>query len=357
MKEAKRILLRLPNWLGDAVMISPAFELLKAHFENAKFVLIGTEGSCGIYSRDLRVEKIFVDSTKKRTNCLKRFAWLNKVPFVGKFANRFVATKDFAREIVAEVGEIDIAVDFTNHFFSALLLYFTRAKIRVGYAKNGRGILLNKKPKFMRRIHQVALYLNLANAICGKKLIDSTLDSTKILQFSPLKLISHKIKHFKSENLCIGINPGAAYGSAKRWEEKYFVEIILYFLAQRYEIFIFGNDAIALPAQITQNPHLHNLIGKTTISELVDYIALMDIFISNDSGPMHIAAAFRVPLVAIFGATDSKETSPWVDNAVILDKHLPCAPCKKRECPLGHHNCMKLITPDEVIESVNTLLR
>lgn len=346
MREAKRILLRLPNWLGDAVMVSPAFELLKAHFDNAKFVLIGTDGSCGIYARDLRVEKIFIDSTK-----------ISQQGGKNNLKNRFLATKKFAREIVAEVGEIDIAIDWTNHFFSALLIYLTRAKIRVGYAKNARRILLNKKPKFMRKIHQVALYLNLINEICGKKLIDSALDSAKILQFLPLKLISHKIKHFKSENLCIGINPGAAYGSAKRWEEKYFVEIILYFLAQRYEVFIFGNDAITLPAQITQNPHLHNLIGKTTITELVDYIALMDIFISNDSGPMHLAAAFRVPLIAIFGATDSKETSPWVDNAVILDKHLPCAPCKKRECPLKHHNCMKLITPDEVIESVNKILR
>lgn len=345
MKDAKKILLRLPNWLGDAVMISPAFELLKARFTNAKFVLIGTEASCGIYARDLRVEKIFVDSTKISQNGRKN-----------GLKNRVIATKNFANEI-RKVGEIDFAIDFTNHFFSALLIYFTRAKIRVGYAKNGRGILLNKKIWFVRGLHQVALYLNLANEICGKKLIDSTLDSTKILQCAPLKLISHKIKHFKSENLCIGINPGAAYGSAKRWEEQYFVEIILYFLAQNYEVFIFGNDEISLPTQIAQNPHLHNLIRQTTISELVDYIALMDIFISNDSGPMHIAAAFRVPLIAIFGATDSRETSPWVDNAVILDKHLPCAPCKKRECPLKHHNCMKLITPDEVIESVNKILR
>lgn len=355
MKECKRILLRLPNWLGDAVMISPAFELLKAQFRDAKFVLVGTEASCGIYGRDLRVEKIFVDSTKKRVDCLKRFAWLNKVPLVGKNANRFVATKDFAREIVAEMGEIDIAVDFTNHFFSALLLYFTHAKIRVGYAKNGRGILLNKKIWFVRGLHQVALYLNLVSEICGKKLIKS-IDS-HLRESAPLKLQNRTIKGFKHNNLCIGINPGAAYGSAKRWEEKYFVEIILYFLAQNYEVFIFGNDSLNLPPNIAQNPHLQNLIGKTTISELLDYIALMDIFISNDSGPMHIAAAFRVPLIAIFGATDSSETSPWVDNAVILDKHLPCAPCKKRECPLKHHNCMKLITPDEVIESVNALLR
>ncbi len=353
--ESLRILLRLPNWLGDAVMISPSFELLKAHFENAKFVLVGTEASCGIYARDLRVEKIFVDSTKKRVDNLSRFAWLNKVPFVKKIANRFVATKDFAREIVTEVGEIDIAVDFTNHFFSALLLYFTRAKIRVGYAKNGRGILLNKKVRFVRKLHQVALYLNLINEICDKKLIKN-MDCISC-ESAPLKLQNRAIKGFKSDDkLCIGINPGAAYGSAKRWEEQYFVEVIAHFLKNDCAVFIFGNDSLNLPQNIAQNPHLHNLIGKTTISELLDYIALMDIFISNDSGPMHIAAAFRVPLIAIFGATDSRETSPWVDNAVILDKHLPCAPCKKRECPLAHHNCMKLITPDEVIERVNKIL-
>lgn len=270
--------------------------------------------------------------------------------------NRFLATKNFAREIVAEVGEIDIAVDFTNHFFSALLIYLTRAKIRIGYAKNARGILLNKKIWFVRGLHQVALYLNLINEICGKKLI-KIIDS-HLRESTPLKLQNRAIKGFKNDDkLCIGINPGAAYGSAKRWEEQYFVEIILYFLKNDCAVFIFGNDSLNLPPNVAQNPHLHNLTHKTTITELVDYIALMDIFISNDSGPMHIAAAFRVPLVAIFGATNSKETAPWVDNAVLLDKHLPCAPCKKRECPLKHHNCMKLITPDEVIESVNKILR
>lgn len=343
MKECERILLRLPNWLGDAVMISPAFELLKAHFKNAKFILVGTEGSCGIYSRDLRVEKIFVDSTKIAQNGSKN-----------GLKNRIIATKHFANEIRA-VGNIDIAVDFTNHFFSALLIYLTHAKIRVGYAKNVRGILLNKKIWFVRGLHQVALYLNLINELCGKKLIKN-IDSS-LRESAPLTLQNHAIKGFKSDNkLRIGINPGAAYGSAKRWEEQYFVEIILYFLAQNYEVFIFGNDSLKLPANIAQNPRLRNLTRKTTITELVDYIALMDIFISNDSGPMHIAAAFRVPLIAIFGATNAKETSPWVDNAVILDKHLPCAPCKKRECPLKHHNCMKLITPDEVIECVNKML-
>ncbi|MGX3010829.1 lipopolysaccharide heptosyltransferase II [Helicobacter sp. 23-1044] len=343
--ESKMILLRLPNWLGDAVMISPAFELMKAHFKNAKFILVGTEASCGIYSRDLRVKKIFIDSTKKAQNGRKN-----------GLKDRFLATKNFAREIRDNIGAIDIAVDFTNHFFSAILIYLTGAKIRVGYAKNIRTILLNKRVRFVKKLHQVASYMNLANEICGKKIIKNMSEISH--KSTPLKLQNRAIKGFKSDDLlCIGINPGAAYGSAKRWEERYFVEIILHFLKNDCAVFVFGNDSVNLPANLAQNPHFHSLIGQTTITELVDYIASMDIFISNDSGPMHIAAAFRVPLIAIFGATDSRETSPWVDNAVILDKHLPCAPCKKRECPLKHHNCMKLITPDEVIERVNKIMR
>ncbi|MGX2981706.1 lipopolysaccharide heptosyltransferase II [Helicobacter sp. 23-1045] len=340
-----KILLRLPNWLGDAVMVSPAFEMLKAHFVGAKFYLVGTEASCGIYSRDLRVEKIFIDSTKKAQNGRKN-----------NLKNRFVATKNFASEIRDNIGAIDIAVDFTNHFFSALLIYLIGAKIRVGYTKNVRPFLLNRRIRFVRGLHQVASYINLVNEICGKKLIKNMGEIS--CESTPLRLENRGLKGFKSDDLlCIGINPGAAYGSAKRWEERYFVEIILHFLKNDCAVFVFGNDSVRLSANLAQNPRFHNLIGQTSITELVDYIAQMDIFISNDSGPMHIAAAFRVPLIAIFGATDSTETSPWVDNAVILNKHLPCAPCKKRECPLKHHNCMKLITPDEVIERVNKIMR
>lgn len=340
-----RILLRLPNWLGDAVMVSPSFELLKTHFPNATFDIIGTKASCGIFGRDLRVNNIFIDSTKISQNGNKN-----------GLKNRIIATKIFANEIAMK-GEIDISIDFTNHFFSALLLYFTRSKTRIAYAKNGRGILLNKKIKYKKNIHQVSSYLNLVNEICGKKLIESSDDKNILLESNPLHLINKPIKAFKKDNKpCIGINPGAAYGSAKRWEEKYFMEIILYFLESGYRVFVFGNEALDLPQIITQNANFINLINKTSILDLMDYIALMDIFISNDSGPMHLSAAFGVPLIAIFGATDSKETSPWCKNAVILNKHLPCSPCKKRECPLKHHNCMKLITPDEVIECVHKML-
>lgn len=342
-KKELKILLRLPNWLGDSVMVSPSFEILKEYFPNATFSIVGSKASCGIYSRDSRISNIYIDETKKQKN-------------------RFYSTMEFAKK----VGKHDIAIAFNNHFFSALFLYATKSTLRIGYGKNFRFFLLNQNIKFVYGIHQVLSYINLISRICNRELI---YPNSKIDEFIKLKLISQNIKYFHKDyaKRYIGINAGAAYGSAKRWEEKYFVEVVLYFLKNDCIVLLFGNDDdIGLKRILDSikkqdnNKNLINLVGKTDINLLCDYISILDLFITNDSGPMHIAASFCVPMIAIFGPTDSKETSPWVNNAsntILLDKHLVCAPCKKRECPLSHHNCMKLITPDEVIMHANKLLR
>ncbi|RDU62633.1 lipopolysaccharide heptosyltransferase II [Helicobacter sp. MIT 14-3879] len=325
-----KILLRLPNWLGDSVMCSIAFEELKKHFPNAVFSIVGTNASCGIYERDYRIKNIFIDSTKKSKN-------------------RFFATNKLAKEI----GKHDIAISFSNTFFSALLMYLTKTGIRIGYAKNLRGIFLTKKVKFIKNIHQVLSYLNLVNELIDDNLIEKNINPSK-----SLKLISMDIKGFNKDysKRYIGINPGASYGSAKRWEEKYFLEIIMNFLSSKdYVVFLFGNDDL-LNTESINNKNFINLTNKTSITKLCDYISMMDLFITNDSGPMHIAASLNIPIIAMFGPTDSNETSPWNAKAILLNKHLPCSPCKKRICPLKHHNCMKLITPDEVIENAYKLL-
>lgn len=338
-KQQLKILLRLPNWLGDSAMVSPAFESLKMYFINASFTLVGSEASCGIYRRDSRVDRIIIDRTKIEKH-------------------RFQATKKLA----ARAGKHDIAILFTNTFYSALFVFMTKTPIRVGYGQNLRSIFLTHKIKFIKNVHQVLLYQNLVNNLCNTTLVlSNNLDGAGVL-----KLVHSDIKGFveKKDKINIGINPGAAYGSAKRWSEQYFLEVMAYFLQNNCRIFLFGNAAEVgeLGEQLTsyisyESESFVNLVGKTTIEQLCDYIASMDLFITNDSGPMHIAASFNVPLVAIFGPTDTLQTSPWKSKAIILDKKLPCAPCKKRVCPLKHHNCMKLITPDEVISSAKILLQ
>ncbi|MCX2716601.1 lipopolysaccharide heptosyltransferase II [Helicobacter sp. MIT 21-1697] len=389
-QEIKKILLRLPNWLGDSVMISPAFEWLKCSFDKADFTLVGSKASCGIYERDTRVKHIFIDESKKAPS-------------------RILATKKLAKQI----GTHDIAITFSNTFFSALLLYLSKSAVRIGYAKNARGFLLThafpleKYDSQGQKYHQVLLYLLLIAPLAQvqkqaiayyTKVFTAHTESShlthnehfapkdilSILSTQPLTLISQVKKSPQSHTYAIGINPGAAFGSAKRWEQAYFITIIEHFLTQGYEVYLFGSSAesdanISIANALTshsQMQHFHNLTDKTNLSELIDYIAIMDIFITNDSGPMHIAAALKVPMIAIFGPTDINETAPYIPSVpcvskdcvsfcknqhiqslyTLICKSLPCAPCKKRECPLKHHHCMKFITPTEVIAHTQNLL-
>ena len=99
-----------------------------------------------------------------------------------------------------------------------------------------------------------------------------------------------------------------------------------------------------------------NLAAKTSIDELINLISKLDFFITSDSGPMHIAAALQVPTVSIFGPTNYKETSQWMnEKGMIVKKNLKCQPCMKRKCPLVHHNCMKFIKSSEVLEVINRM--
>ena len=161
----------------------------------------------------------------------------------------------------------------------------------------------------------------------------------------------------------MGINAGATYGSAKRWYPERFAKVAAHF-SDRFDILIFGgpnevevaND-IEKELQKLGVTNYTNIAGKTTIKELCEHIGGCSLFVTNDSGPMHIAAAYQVPTVAIFGPTRHFETSQWKNRkSIIVREDMECAPCMKRECPLKHHECMKRVTASRVIEAVELLL-
>jgi heptosyltransferase-2 len=176
---------------------------------------------------------------------------------------------------------------------------------------------------------------------------------------SALKLY---IKPKKFDKPTLGINAGATYGSAKRWYPERFAKVASEF-SNKYNIIIFGGpNEVDMANEIEQNliskgvKNYTNLAGKTNIEELCSNIGGCSLFITNDSGPMHVAAAYQVPTVAIFGPTKHKETSQWMNEKSKIVRHeMECAPCMKRECPLGHHECMVSITADEVIKAVGEL--
>ena len=166
-----------------------------------------------------------------------------------------------------------------------------------------------------------------------------------------------------NKNKLLGINPGASYGNSKRWYPKRFAEVCIE-LSNQFDIIIFGGAsekeiAYDIECYLVEEGvnNYKNLSAKTSINDLMSLISKLDLFITGDSGPMHIAAAFQIPTVAIFGPTNENETSQWMnEKSVIVKKNLECQPCMKRTCPLNHHNCMKLIESNDIMEVTKDLI-
>jgi len=235
----------------------------------------------------------------------------------------------------------DVFFSFRSSFRSHLLKLLSRSQNKYQFSKN--------KYDFG---HQVEKYNNFVN------------DSLSI-DYKPGNLRIYKrpnSSEMKSKRSLVGINPGASYGSAKRWSPKGYSEIAKV-LAKEYDILIFGGpNELDIAMEIEEGlkkskiSNYQNLAGKTDIEELIDLVSSLSLFITGDSGPMHIAAAFQIPTVAIFGPTRDKETSQWMNaRNCILKKNLECQPCMKRTCPLGHHNCMNLIEPKDVLKAARKL--
>jgi heptosyltransferase II len=306
-----KILIELPTWLGDTVMSTPAIENLVHCFNDSKITLIGSVVSVEALKNHPKVTKTYV---------------LDK-----NYINLYKTIKGF--------GKFDVFFSFRSSFRSKFMKFCISSKSKYQFDKN-----------FFIKGHQVEKYNNFIN-----KSINITSIPDK------LKLYGQK-KNKDSKNKLLGINPGASYGSAKRWYPKQFADVATN-LSSHYDIIIFGGAEEKEIAKDIEKyliekgvDNYQNLASITTIKDLISQIANLDLFITGDSGPMHLAAAFQVPTVAIFGPTKDEETSQWKnEKSIIVKKNLECQPCMKRKCPLKHHNCMKLIKSVDVLDAVNSI--
>ena len=310
-----KIFIEIPTWLGDAIMTTPAIQNIIKTYPDAKITLLGSFVSTQAFKDYPNIEKVLVDDTKKSGNRYKNLISLAK-----------------------SIGKVEIAISFRRSFSSKFMMFFVKAKKKFNYKR------LTKE-----EIHLCIRYNDFVNKVLNLN-----------NQVGDLKLY---FKPFSYSKPTLGINPGATYGSAKRWYPNEFAKVAIT-LSSKYDIVIFGGPsetdiANDIEKELIKNgiTNYQNLAGKTTISELIEKIAGLDLFITNDSGPMHIAAAYKTKTVAIFGPTKFTETNQWNNdkNGLIVTKNLDCAPCMKRTCPLKHHNCMKEITADDVLKAVENL--
>jgi heptosyltransferase-2 len=294
-----KLLIEVPTWLGDAVMVSGAVDKLIGNLNPNTVIIFGSFVSTELFKNHPKVSQVIIDDRNHR------FKQLFKI-------------------------RADFGVSFRSSFYSKLFMKFS-AKESFNFSKNYEG-------------HQVEKYNKFVDIILNKNLEIYT----PKLYFTP----------FKYQKPTLGINPGATYGSAKRWYPKEFAKVANE-MAKKYDIIIFGGPGEEDIAKDIEKSltikNYQNLCGKLSIQELCEKIAGLSMFVTNDSGPMHIASAYNVPIVAIFGPTKFTETSPYSKNYKIVTKNLECAPCMKRECPLKTHECMKEIKADEVIQAIKEL--
>jgi len=306
-----RVAIEIPTWLGDAVMATPAIENIVATYPECELVIFGSFVSTKLFLHHPNVKKIIIDDSKKG-------------------GNRYINLYRLAKLI----GKVDLTLSFRKNFTTKFLLWFVDAKEKHIYRRYTK-----------KEIHQVIRYNDFINRSLG---VETKPNRLKIYlnEGQPQEIAP-----------TVGINAGATYGSAKRWYPKEFAKVAIE-LSDRYNIILYGGAGeVDIARDIEKElkkaniTNYQNLAGETSVEELIESISKLKLFITNDSGPMHLASAFAVPTVAIFGPTRHIETHQWMnEKEMLIRKEMECSPCMRRTCPLKHHNCMKLITAEDVLE-------
>lgn len=336
---ARKILIRSVNWVGDAVMSTPAIGTIRQCLPDAEITLLANPLVAQLFSPHEWVDRVMT--------------------FDRQGVHRGVAGRiRLAREL--RIQNFDAAIILPNSFDSALVPWLAGIPERIGKCSDGRSLMLTGRYTPAPEVctsHEVEYYLDLVRS-CG---IVGSVTAPKLFVTPEEQRTAEKQivdSGCLSGSRLIGINPGAAYGSAKRWYPDRFAGVASRLAADwNAGIVIFGGPGetgIADEIERQLDGNCLNLAGKTGLRELLALIQRCDFFITNDSGPMHIAAAFGVPLVAVFGSTDHATTSPYSRRAAIVRKNVECAPCKLRECPIDHC-CMTEITVDDVVGAAHAL--
>lgn len=329
-----KILIRLPNWLGDAVMASGALARFAEEHQNDEITLTGGAVALPVF---------------QHTPC----SW-TLAPLDQRWHQSWGRMRDAAKSLQKQ--QYDTGYLLPNSFSSAFLFRLGNIPQRIGYRAHLRSLLLTqalKKPH--KDIHHSAVYNQLLNGSLETaepciSLLPDERDSVQALMH----------RSGVAPGRIIGIAAGAAYGPAKCWPWERYAQ-----LAQRCvnelgaNVILLGSKAEADAADAIAQQAGHGVVsfaGKTSLRQLFALIEACDVVACNDSGVMHATAALKRPTLTFIGPTNAAATGPIGTQAVLLNKNLDCAPCMKRTCPLKHHNCMTEISIDEAMGAMLELI-
>jgi len=346
MESPDKLLIRATNWVGDAVMSLPALRTVRARFPQAHIAVLAKPWVADLYGRE---------------------TWLNEViPYTPKPGRSDWGAKWRAAREIGRLG-FDAALLLPNSFESAAVAFAARIPERIGYARDGRGVLLTRalavpKPGEIPA-HETFYYLELVRRAGWLRELPAAahpvLEGLEAARAAGEVLLAEK----GLIGGVLGVSPGAAFGTAKRWYPERFAAAALRVAGERgLSVALFGSGGErALCEQVRAALEgkvrgVHNFAGETTLRQFIDTAAACRLFLTNDSGAMHIAYAAGVPTVAVFGPTDHTGTGPSGEHTRIVRVPVECSPCKLRECPIDHR-CMKAVEADAVARTALELLK
>lgn len=341
--QIKRIVVRAPNWVGDAVMSVPALRELRQILPHARITLVARPGTADVF-----IDADFIDSVSIYERAGVASVWEQ--------------VRQWRRQ------RFDLAVMLQNAFEAALIASLARVPIRVGYNTERRGFLLTNPfllPEWKDERHESFYYLNVVSELKGL-LYGARSDVAIAPQFDlsvslDRKQEAHALLH--EQGLRIGaplvlLCPGSINSRAKRWPAERYAALGDRLIQSGANVVLIGSPG---EKEVSQEVCKHAqrqpivLTGKTTVAEATALISIADALITNDTGPAHIGAALHTPTLVIFGPTNPLTTFPMSPNAEIVRRPPDCAPCMLRNCPIDHR-CMTAITPDEIFERASALM-
>jgi heptosyltransferase-2 len=343
-REIKNVVVRGTNWVGDSVMTVPALRALRRVLPKARITLVVRPGARGIFADVDFVDEILIYDRRNVFSVIGQVREWRKRKF-------------------------DLAVLFQNAFEAALIPFVAGVPLRLGYATDSRRALLTHPlalPDWRSSRHEVFYYLYLitaleqllsgASTICESE-PDASLQISGERRAEAAKLL-HSYGVRKGEPV-VALCPGSINSRAKRWPAEAYAALADRLIDSRRQVLLIGSrDELDVTEEVTNRMRERPMVltGKTSLDQITAVLSLVDLVVTNDTGPAHIAAALARPTLVIFGPTNPLTTRPFAPEAEILRHPPECAPCMLRDCPIDHR-CMTAITVDEVFERSHALLK
>lgn len=339
----KRVVVRVPNWVGDAVIAVPALRELRRVLPEAHLTLVSRPGAADVF-----IDADFVDEVLVYDRAGLLTAW------------------DQVREWRRR--KFDLALLFQNAFEAAAIAFLSRVPTRMGYGTDRRGALLTHplpSPAWKDERHESFYYMHvvgeLERVLYGTSSIENTEPRFELRVSDDRKRKAFEFLHEHGARISAPLTvlcPGSINSRAKRWPAERYAELADRLAESGADVVLIGSPGeLDVSQEVCKHAQSQPIVltGKTTVAEATAIIDIADVLITNDTGPAHIGAALHTPTLVIFGPTNPLTTYPLSSSAEIIRRAPDCAPCMLRDCPIDHR-CMTAITPADVFERASVLM-